>query len=82
MRKTDIGKRSNHKFNKQDIKTNTHNTPFGVLELPAFVRVPRKHANRRTWKIWYERFVLHPKQMTEYWKNITIMRRLKARKVK
>lgn len=42
------------------------NTPFGKLTVSCNIRVPKLSASKRTWKIWYKRFVDTPKELKQY----------------
>jgi len=80
MKKTDIGKKNTYKQGGQENLTNIVQTPIGEVKVPAFVRVPKLKASKRTWKIWFERFIEFPKKMDNFWKEWNIQRRLKERK--
>jgi len=58
MRKTDIPDAPNMNYaNSQRIKIQHVQTPFGMIAVDSTVRVPKLSASKRTWKIWFSRFV-------------------------
>lgn len=63
MKKTDIGKGQIYAQGGQEFKSQRVKTPFGILTVPGFVRVPPLSASKRTWRVWYARFVERPEQL-------------------
>lgn len=57
MKRTDIGKGRYHDQGGQEYHKQIVHTPKGPVEISGFVEVPRLTANKRTWKIWFERFI-------------------------
>jgi hypothetical protein len=80
MRITDIGKGKLYEQGGQEHKWQTVNTPYGQLDVPSFVRIPRLKASKRTWKVWYKRFIEHPKNMKAFWETHYLQKRIKERK--
>lgn len=69
----------NNKDGGQKEKIQEVNTPFGKLIIYCNIRVPKLSASKRTWKVWYKRFVKTPEELKEYIKNQQIQRNLRHR---
>lgn len=59
MRKTDIPETLNFDWAKaQRIKNQVVTTPYGDIWVDGTVRVPSLNASKRSWDLWFKRFVI------------------------
>lgn len=69
----------NNKDGGQKDKIQEVNTPFGKLTISCNIEIPKLSASKRTWKVWYKRFIETPKEFKKYVKNQQIQLNLKRR---
>lgn len=70
---------NNKCYVQKHLKTQIVNTPFGKMEISCNIRVPKMSANKRTWKIWYKRFIEGHKKYTDFLKTKQVEYNLKKR---